>query len=76
MKVEIEEEKFKPVTLNITLETEQECKDFRVIFNYAPIVNSVNLDDQAIRDALSDYSDSQNFTTFITNLTDSICSNI
>ncbi len=48
-------EDFKPVTIEITFETEMEMKDFRSILNYTPVcdlLSNTNIDYSAIRKAI------------------------
>jgi hypothetical protein len=53
MKVESKEPEFKPVVLEITLETLQEVQDFYNIFNHAGILDSTNINGATIRDILT-----------------------
>lgn len=54
MKATYTEPNFNPVTISITLETEEELNEFYVLFNYAPITNIMgNIDDGKIRDILN-----------------------
>jgi len=58
MKAKLKEEEaegFKPVTIEITFETEKEMKDFKTIFNYTPVCDyfaNVNIDYGVIRCAI------------------------
>ena len=46
---------FKPVTIEITFESEQEMRDFKSLFNYAPVCDffrRFDLDTDVMKDAI------------------------
>lgn len=52
MKVNTKTDSFKPITIEITLETEAEARDMYCIMNWSPIVENVCFRPRDIRDAL------------------------
>jgi len=70
MKVEQKTPEFKPVVLEITLETLQEVQDFYNIFNHSGILDSTNFDGSIIRNKLtSNHTNvSDNYQPFADNL--------
>lgn len=49
---------FQPVEITISLESQVEVNQFYSIFNFCPVVDTMDsLDDDAIREALSDFEE-------------------
>jgi hypothetical protein len=52
----VNEKKFEPITVTITLETKDEFDDFHFLFNYVPLCSTlVHLDDDCIRQQLHEF---------------------